>query len=124
MGVLQMVLYILFFAIVTAVLYVWGLKKTINESSDLNRILVAKCSKKILNHLAKNESITESEIIRLIDGTKADLFWSKNKIKITDAKKFSKEIINFMLENKYIIKNGNKYSLNKCSEEKWNGNFR
>ena len=118
MGVLQMVLYILFFAIVTAVLYVWGLKKTINESSDLNRILVAKCSKKILKHLAKNESITESEIIRLIDGTKPDLFWSKNKIKITDAKKFSKEIINFMLENKYILKNGNKYSLNKCSEEK------
>lgn len=113
MNVLQMILYILLFAVVTAVLYVWGLKRSINQTADLNRILVSKCSKKIIKYLAKHETITENEVIKLIDGTKADIFWSKNKIKITNAKKFSKEIIDFMIDNKFIVKNGNKYSLYK-----------
>ncbi len=111
MGTFTTIFYILLFAVVTAVIYVWGLKRAYTKSDDVYRILMSKCSKKVLKHLDKNNTISEKEIAALIDNTKAGLLWSKDKMKITDGKKFAKEIITFMIDKKYIIKNGSNYVL-------------
>ncbi len=113
MNSVTIVLYICIFAVITAALYVWGLKRSITYSDDINRMLLSKCSKKVIKYLSENNTISEKDIDNLIKNTKVGLFWSKNKLIITDGKKYSKELINFMLENKYIIKNANTYILYK-----------
>lgn len=40
----QIVLGILLFALATAVLYVWGLRKSMTQEADLERILLNKCA--------------------------------------------------------------------------------
>ena len=40
----QIVLGILLFALATAVLYVWGLRKSMTQEEDLERVLLNKCA--------------------------------------------------------------------------------
>ncbi|MFQ9480478.1 MAG: hypothetical protein ACLR1K_00090 [Oscillospiraceae bacterium] len=58
MNTFETILGILAFAVVIAVLYVWGLKKSYTQSADLERILLSKSAGKVVNHLKKNEEIT------------------------------------------------------------------
>ena len=47
----QIVLGILLFAVATAVLYVWGLKKSMTQEADLERILLNKCAGTVVKYL-------------------------------------------------------------------------
>ena len=49
MNTLETILGILAFAVVIAVLYVWGLKKSYTQSADLERILLSKSAGKVVN---------------------------------------------------------------------------
>ena len=55
----QIVLGILLFAVATAVLYVWGLKKSMTQEADLERILLNKCAGTVVKYLRKHGSITK-----------------------------------------------------------------
>ena len=49
----QIILGILAFALVTAVLYTWGLHKSMTQQEDLERILLSKSARKVVTYLKK-----------------------------------------------------------------------
>ena len=93
---------ILLFALATAVLYVWGLRKAEGQSDDLSRILLNRCGNKVVKYLKKHKTISEAEVARQIDGISASEFWSRKRLKVQQPKKFAKQVISFLLDQQYI----------------------
>lgn len=93
---------ILLFAVAGAVLYVWGLKKSVTQGDELQRMLLHKCGGKVIKYLKSNESISEKEIAKLVDGVQAAQFWSRRRAAVRDPKKFAKELTEFLLDQQYI----------------------
>lgn len=98
----QIVLGILLFALATAVLYVWGLRKSMTQEADLERILLNKCAGTVVKYLRKHGSITQKELPALIQGVKAGMFWSKNRIRVQDPAAFAPKLIRYMLEQQLL----------------------
>ncbi len=110
----QMILGIVLFAIVTAILYVWGLKKSVDQQENLNRNLMSACGSRVVKYLKKHDTITKAEIAKLIDGVTVGQFWSRRRIKVQDGKKVSGQVTDFLLEQLYIESDGNgRYRLKK-----------
>lgn len=110
----QIFLSILLFALVTAILYVWGLRKSMGQSADLTRILLNRCGNKVLGFLKKHETVTEAEIARLISGVTAGEFWSRKRLVVQEPKQFAGQVIRFLLDQQYIEPAGSKtYRLKK-----------
>lgn len=102
----QIILGIVLFAVVTAILYVWGLKKTMSQREDLERSLMNVCGSRVVKYLKKNGTVTKAEIAKLIDGTTAGPFWSLQKVKVQDGSKAAGQVIDFLLEQQYIEPHG------------------
>ncbi len=100
----QIILGILAFALVTAVLYAWGLHKSINQQENLERILLNKSAQKVVSYLKKNESISLEEIARLCQGIKAGQFWSRQKAAVQNPKAFAPKLAQYMSEQLLIQK--------------------
>lgn len=110
----QMIVGVVLFAFVTAILYIWGLKKSLDQQEDLNRNLMNACGSRVVKYLKKHETITKAEIAKLIDGVTVGQFWSRKKMQVQDGKKVSGQVIDFLLEQMYIESVGNgKYKLKK-----------
>lgn len=99
---LKILIGIILFALVTAILYVWGLRKSVGQREDLSRILINRCGNKVLKYLRKNGTITEAQIAKEIDGVTASEFWSRKRLMVQDPKKFAKQVIAFLLDQQYI----------------------
>lgn len=98
----QMILGILLFALATAVLYVWGLKKSVGQREDLDRSLMSACGSRVVRYLKKHDTITEAETARLIEGMTVGPFWSRQKLRVQDGTKVSGQVIAFLLDQLYI----------------------
>ena len=98
MNTWEIILGILVFAVVTAVLYVWGLKKSYTQSADLERILLNKSAGKVVHYLKKNEEISLSQMAQLCTGIKAGQFWSRKKAAVQDPKAFAPKLAQYMVE--------------------------
>ena len=98
MNTWETILGILVFAVVTAILYVWGLKKSYTQGADLERILLNKSAGKVVNYLKKNEEITLSQIAQLCTGVKAGQFWSRQKAMVQNPKAFAPKLAQYMVE--------------------------
>jgi len=110
----QIILGIVLFALVTAVLYVWGLRKSMEQGAEMTRILLSRCGSKVVKYLKKHDAVTEAEIARLIDGVTAGEFWSRKKLTVQDPKKFVGQVTAFLLDQQYIEPAGPKsYRLKK-----------
>ncbi len=110
----QIILGVLLFAVATAIIYAWGLSKSLRQQQDMTRNLLHACGSKILKYLKTNETIKESEAVKLIEGVKIGAFWSRKKLQVTDGKKVAPEVIKFLLEQQYIESAGkNTYRLKK-----------
>ena len=83
----KIVVGILLFACVTAILYVWGLRKSVGQREDLSRILLNRCGNQVIKYLKKNKSITKAQVAREIRGIKAGEFWSKHRLVVQDPGK-------------------------------------
>ena len=94
----QMILGIAAFALVTAVLYVWGLRKSMTQTADLERILLSKSAGKVVSYLKKNEEITLSQMAQLCTGVKAGQFWSRQKAAVQNPKAFAPKLAQYMVE--------------------------
>lgn len=103
----QIILGIALFAVVTAILYAWGLKKSIDQTEDLHRGLMSACGSRVVRHLKQHGTVTKAEVARLIDGMTVGPFWSRQKIKVQDGKKAAGEVIDFLLDQLYIEPAGN-----------------
>ena len=114
MNTLDTILGILAFAVVIAVLYVWGLKKSYTQGADLERILLSKSAGKVVNYLKKNEEITLSQMAQLCTGVKAGQFWSRQRAMVQNPKTFAPKLAQYMVEQLLLEKVSNgRYRLRK-----------
>ena len=59
---------IILFAIVTMIIYGWGIVKQKNQTKDLMNLLFSKGQDKIKKYLKQNEYITISQVEQICDG--------------------------------------------------------
>ncbi|MEA4941317.1 hypothetical protein SDC9_97983 [bioreactor metagenome] len=98
----MMVLGIILFAIAGAILYVWGLKKSLTQGEELQRMLLSKCGGKVIRYLKKNGTISEKEMAAVVAGVQAGQFWSRRRAAVQDPRKFTKQLTEFLLTQQYI----------------------
>ena len=103
----QIITGIALFAVVTAILYIWGLRRSMTQASDLERILLGKCAARVLAYLKHHPTITQKEIARQIQHVKAGQFWSRRRVEVQDAPAFSKKLIDYMLTQQMLERAGN-----------------
>lgn len=94
----QMILGIAAFALVTAVLYVWGLRKSMTQTADLERILLSKSAARVVHYLKKNEEISLSQMAQLCQGVKAGQFWSRQRAAVQNPSVFAPKLAQYMAE--------------------------
>lgn len=98
----KIVLGILAFALVTAVLYVWGLRRSATQASDLERNLLSKGAARVLKYLKTHETISKAETTELVKGLRASLPWSRQRVAVEDPKAFAERLLEFMQEQLYL----------------------
>jgi hypothetical protein len=109
---MQYLPYILMFAVVAAVIYGWGLKKSQHQQQDLNALLYSKCTQKIKKAIRKSGPMTQKEIEQLLVGTTAGQLYSKQKLTITEPEAFTSELLEFLIKRHVLtckIQNGISY---------------
>ncbi len=90
---------ILMFAVVTAVLVVWGMRKAYFQKENLSKMLFSKAADKVMHYLRTHDTVTESEIRRLVDGTTASEAFSRNRAVVQGNKEFTAHLIDLMLKD-------------------------
>lgn len=98
----EIIIGVLLFALAGAVLYVWGLKKSVSQGSDMERNLLHACGSRVVKALKKKESLSEAEIAALIEGITVGQFWSRQKMKVQNGAKVAPSVIAFLLDQQYI----------------------
>lgn len=94
----QIILGILAFALITAVLYTWGLHKSMTQREDLERILLNKSAQKVVHYLKSHQSISLEEMGRLCQDVKAGQFWSRQKAAVQNPRVFAPKLAQYMTE--------------------------
>jgi len=102
----EIIIGVLLFAVAGAVLYVWGLKKSVDQGSNMERNLLHACGSRVVKALKKKESLSEAEIASLIEGITVGQFWSRQKMKVQSGAKVAPSVITFLLDQQYIEKCG------------------
>ena len=114
---LQYIPYVLLFALATAVIYIWGLWRSMRQKQDLSNMLSAKGISKVKKGLKKNGPMTRKELEPFVKGLTARQPFSKEQIGVTEPDKFLDSILPYMVRQKMILeeKKENKavYQLNK-----------
>ena len=98
----QIIIGILLFAAASAILYVWGLKKSMDQQEDLERRLMSACGSRIVKYLKKHDTVTREEAAQLIDGTTVGPVWSRRKVKVQDGMKVCGPVLDFLVDQQYI----------------------
>lgn len=88
---------VLLMALSVAFLGTWGIIKKQRKGEELYRKLMIKGKQKIVKEYRNKDSLSEMQIENILQGTTASLFWSKEKIKITNTKVFAKDLIKKMM---------------------------
>lgn len=108
---MQTIIYILLFAIATIIIYIWGLLKEQRKSNDLFDILYRKGEKAVINAFKVKGCLSKKDIENELLNLKSSLFYTKDKLVITDPSHFAKILIGKMLNDGIILKTSNGYSL-------------
>lgn len=103
----QIIVGIVLFAIASAILYVWGLRKSMTQAADLERILLNKSAAHVMQYLKQHPTISQKEMARQIKNVKAGLFWSRKQVQVQDATVFAKKLARYMLEQQLLEPAGN-----------------
>lgn len=110
----QIIIGIIAVALITAILYVWGLRKSVNQQQDMGRKLLSACGSRVVKALKKRPTITAEQVAELIEGLTVGQAWSKNKLKVQNGAEFAPRVIDFLLDQLYIEKvDDNSYQLKK-----------
>lgn len=102
MSTWKIIIGVLLFAVAAAVLYIWGLKKSLNQQEDMTQALLHACGSRVIRYLKKQDTISKAEIARQIAGVTIRPVWSRNRVKVQDAKAFAPKVIDFLLDQQYI----------------------
>lgn len=100
---------VLLFAVATAIIYGWGMKRQMNKSQDLMNLLFANGVSRVNKYLKKNGSITRSEVENLVQGMTAKLPFSGDKSVVTEPKGFTEQLLTYMERTGQIKKDNDRY---------------
>ena len=99
---LKYIPYVLLFALVTMIVYAWGMWRAVRQQQDLSNMLSAKGISKVQKALKKNGVMTAEELEPFIKGLTAKQPFSREQIAVTDAKQFLDSILPYMIKQKMI----------------------
>lgn len=102
---------VLLLAVTIAFLGAWGIIKQQRKTQELLDKLYKNAQSKVINELKNRGELSTLQIQDIIKGTKASLFWSKNKVKVTDTKLVARDLMKKMVEQGMVreeSKNGKK----------------
>lgn len=112
MSLPEIILWVLAFAVVTAIIYGWGLAKSRNRQRDLLAALYSKGEALVKKLLKKSGSLPRSELEKALSGIRASLFYSPGQRAIVqDPKVFTSELLRMMAEKNLIVEDGNRFKL-------------
>lgn len=94
---------ILIIALGVAFLLSWGIMKKQRQSEELLSKLMRKCEQKIIGAFKKEDCICKSELIEMVDGINAKLFWSRKRAVVQEPEKMIMPIVQKMLELGWIV---------------------
>ena len=90
------------FAVVTAVLVVWGMRKAYFQRETLTKMLLSKSADRVMRHLKTHDTITESEMRKLVSGVQATEFHSRSRATVQADGVFTAQLIDAMLHDGLI----------------------
>ncbi len=93
---------IILFAVAFTLLMAWGYVKKQRQSEELVTRLMYSCEKKVLKAFKKNNLLSYVELAEVVKGTKASLFWSKNKAIVNDPSEILDKILADMMRKGLI----------------------
>lgn len=102
MRILIAIIGILLFALVTAILVLWGMRKAYFQKERLANMLFSKASEKVMHYLKTHDTVTEKEMRSLVEGIQAREFMSRNSAVIMADKKFTTKLIELMCQDDLI----------------------
>ena len=109
--------YVLLFALATAIIYAWGLWRTMKQQQDLSNILSAKGVAIIKKTLRKNVPMNRNTLQSMVNELTVNLPFSREQIAVTDPKQFLDSVLPYMVKQRIITEekeNGRTvYRLNK-----------
>lgn len=102
---LKYIPYVLLFALVTIIVYAWGLWRSVRQNQDLSNLLASKGVAKVRKALRKNKALTLKELEPFVKNLTAKQPFSRQQIAVTDPKEFLESILSYMIRQKMIIEN-------------------
>ena len=102
---LKYIPYVLLFALVTIIVYAWGLWRSVRQNQDLSNMLAAKGVSKVKKALRKNKALTLKELEPFVKDMTAKQPFSRQQISVTDPEEFLNSILPYMVRQKMIIEN-------------------
>ena len=94
---------VILFAIATAILYVIGMKKKMNEDKRLFEMLLNNGAYRVVKYLKTHDNITSNGIGYVIKDISAKEFGSSKKAIIKDGRAFQDTLLDYMLKEGYIV---------------------
>ena len=101
-AVIHYIPYILLFALATAVIYAWGLWRSMRQQQDLSNMLSAKGVAKIKKALRKNGAMTRRDLEPVVKDLTAKQPFSREEIAVTDPKQFLDSVLPYMMKQMII----------------------
>lgn len=99
---LKYIPYILLFALVTMIIYAWGLWRSVRQNQDLSNLLASKGVAKVRKALRKNKELTLKDLEPFVKDLTAKQPFSRQQIAVTDPKEFLNSILPYMVRQKMI----------------------
>lgn len=108
--------YVLLFAVATAIIYGWGLWRSMRQGQDLSNMLCSKGISKVRKALKKKGPMTRMELEPIVKDLTAKQPFTTEKMGVTDPKTFLESILPYMMKQKMIqeIKENNKVKYQIC----------
>ena len=100
--ILHYIPYVLLFALATAIIYAWGLWRTMRQQQDLSNMLSAKGVSKIKKALRKNGAMTRRDLETVVKDLSAKQPFNREQIAVTDPGKFLDSILPYMVKQRII----------------------
>ena len=111
MKISTVIIGIALFAIVTMILYGWGIVKQKNQTSDLMNLLFSKGQDKIKKYLKQHEYVTISQVEQICEGLEAKQPFSRNKAVVKDKRDYAKKLVEYMLKTNQLEQEGSRYKI-------------
>lgn len=111
MKISTILLGIIFFALVTMLIYGWGIVRQKNQSSDLMKLLFSKGQSRVKKYLKVNGTITLGQAAKLCEGMEARQPFSANKAVVKDSRDFADQLLSYMMKTGQVEKQGAEYIL-------------